>query len=179
MLKILTYEKKFLTSISSILGYLTLKNFDSKIDPYTRFSLGLSASLPFCFSENQVYRNVAVGLGIASFLQLYDIKKGGKIIRNDSLQPIFVLDETNGISEIQPGYLPSTPIDGFTFKGLQAVFKVSDGIYVELNRDKSICYSAGIGPFINQNLRNGGLKSKEWVAMQSDRRWIELFKKSI
>ncbi|NBV14614.1 MAG: hypothetical protein EBS07_11170 [Sphingobacteriia bacterium] len=164
---------------SSIVSYVGIKTIENKIDPFTRMSLGLLATVGLSLSENQTTRNIGLGLGIASLLQLLDIKKGGKITRNDSNIQFYVLDENQGVTILEPGQTPSNSIDGLTFKGLNGVFKVSDGVYVELGNDNSINYSFGFGKLINQNLRSGGYKSKQWVDQQTDLRWKELYRKSI
>ena len=164
---------------SSIVSYAGIKTIENRIDPFTRMSLGLLATVGLSLSENQTTRNIGLGLGIASLLQLLDIKKGGKITRNDSNIQFYVLDENQGVTILEPGQTPSNSIDGLTFKGLNGVFKVSDGVYVELGKDNSINYSFGFGKLINQNLRSGGYKSKQWVDQQTDLRWKELYRKSI
>jgi hypothetical protein len=108
-----------------------------------------------------------------------DIKKGGKITRNDSNIQFYILDENQGVTALNHGQTQNNSIDGLTFKGLNGVFKVSDGVYVELGKDNSINYSFGFGKLINQNLRSGGYKSKQWVDQQTDLRWKELYSKSI
>ena len=77
---------------SSIVSYAGIKTLENKIDPYTRMSLGLLATVGLSLSENQTIRNIGLGLGIASLLQLLDIKKGGKITRNDSNIQFYILD---------------------------------------------------------------------------------------
>ncbi|GDX48512.1 hypothetical protein LBMAG25_13300 [Bacteroidota bacterium] len=172
-------KSKLTVTSSSILSYAGIKTLENKIDPYTRMSLGLLATVGLSLSENQTTRNIGLGLGIASLLQLLAIKKGGKITRNDSNIKIYILDENQGVTILEPGQTPSNSIDGITFKGLNGVFKVSDGVYVELGTDNSINYSFGFGKLINQNLRSGGYKSKQWVDQQTDLRWQELYSKSI
>jgi len=164
---------------SSIVSYAGIKTIENKIDPFTRMSLGLLATVGLSLSEDQTTRNIGLGLGIASLLQLLDIKKGGKITRNDSNIQFYILDENQGVTILEPGQTPINSIDGLTFKGLNGVFKVSDGVYVELGNDNSINYSFGFGKLINQNLRSGGYKSKQWVDQQTDLRWKELYRKSI
>ena len=181
----LTFHKKKMKknqltiTTSSIVSYAGIKTIENKIDPFTRMSLGLLATVGLSLSENHTTRNIGLGLGIASLLQLLDIKKGGKITRNDSNIQFYVLDENQGVTILEPGQTPSNSIDGLTFKGLNGVFKVSDGVYVELGNDNSINYSFGFGKLINQNLRSGGYKSKQWVDQQTDLRWKELYRKSI
>jgi hypothetical protein len=164
---------------SSIVSYAGIKTLENKIDPYTRMSLGLLATVGLSLSENQTTRNIALGLGIASMLQLLDIKKGGKITRNDSNIQFYILDENQGVTILEPGQTPNNSIDGLTFKGLNGVFKVSDGVYVNVNSNNFIKYTPGLGRFINQKIRSGGYKTKVWVDQQTDIRWKELYDKSI
>ncbi len=45
------------------------------IFPDTKAAVGLSVALAMAVSENQLIRNIGVGIGIASFLQLLEVKK--------------------------------------------------------------------------------------------------------
>jgi len=112
-------------------------------------------------------------------LQLIDVAKGGRLIRNQCNFPVYIIGENGGLSALEYGQLPSGSIDGFTFKGLSGVFKLSDGIYAKINSNNSIQYTLGLGRFINQSIRSGGFKTKQWVDQQSDLRWKELYDKSI
>ncbi len=172
-------NKNLITTVSGLISFKGLKSLEHSIDPYTRMSLGLIAALGLSISNNQINKSIGVGIGIASFLQLLEFKKGGRIIRNLSNSKIFVLDENCGVKEILPGQIPSNSIDGLTIKGMNGVFKVSDGIYIELEKDNRIIYSIGVGKLLNQSLRFGGFKSKQWVDQQTDLRWKELYSKSI
>jgi hypothetical protein len=91
----------------------------------------------------------------------------------------YILDENQGVTILEPGQTPSISIDGLTFKGLNGVFKLSDGIFANINSNNSIKYTTGLGRFINQNIRSGGYKTKDWVDQQTDIRWKELYDKSI
>jgi hypothetical protein len=172
-------NNNLITTASGALSFTGLKSLDPFIDPYTRVSIGIITALGLSITNYQLSRSIGVGIGIASFLQLLDIKKGGRIIRNDSTSKFFVLGETSVVTELMPGQIPNNSIDGLTIKGLNGVFKVSDGIYIELERDNSINYSIGFGKLINQSLRGGGFKSKQWVDVQTDLIWKELYNKSI
>jgi hypothetical protein len=172
-------KNQFTITSSSIVSYAGIKTLENKIDPFTRMSLGILATVGLSLSENQTTRHIGLGLGIASLLQLLDIKKGGRITRNDSKIQFYVLDENQGVTILEPGLTPRNSIDGLTCKGLKGVFKLSDGVYVELGTDNSINYSFGFGKLINQNVRSGGYKSKQWVDQQTDLRWKELYSKSI
>ncbi len=57
----------------SLFGHVGLLN--KKIAPYTKFSVGLSVALALVVSENQLIRNIGVGIGVASFLQLLEVEK--------------------------------------------------------------------------------------------------------
>jgi hypothetical protein len=83
------------------------------------------------------------------------------------------------VTILEPGQTPNNSIDGLTFKGLNGVFKVSDGVYVNVNSNNFIKYTPGLGRFINQKIRSGGYKTKVWVDQQTDIRWKELYDKSI
>ena len=66
-------------------------------------------------------------------------------------------------------------IVGFSFKGLNGVFKLSDGVHAHINSNNSIEYTPGLCRFIHQHVRRGGFKTKQWVDQQSDLRWKELY----
>ena len=55
---------------NSLFGHVGL--FNKKIASYTKFSVGLSVALALAVSENQLIRNIGVGIGIVSFLQLHE-----------------------------------------------------------------------------------------------------------
>jgi hypothetical protein len=172
-------NKKSITLISTGSSYAVLKTMDSKIDPYTRSAVGAISGFALALSSNNTMRYIGVGTMIAGALQLIDVPQGGRLVKNLSSFPVFVLDEKYGITKLEPGEIPSNTIDGFTFKGLNGVFKVTDGVYVQINSNGSISYTPGLGKLVNQNIRSGGLKSKDWVANQQDKRWQELFNNSI
>lgn len=168
-----------MTSISKKSSDTALKIFNAKIDPYTRAYIGMIFGFAWALSLNIAIRYFSIGIMIVSILQLNDIRKGGRLIKNLSAIPVYILDAKNGITKLEPGEIPSSTIDGFTLKGLNGVFKVSDGVYVKINPKGSISYTPGLGKIINQSIRSGGLKSKDWVANQQDKRWQELFNNSI
>jgi hypothetical protein len=93
--------------------------------------------------------------------------------------PVYIIGENGGVSVLEYGKVPPGNIDGFSFKGLNGVFKLSDGVYAKINTNNSIQYTPGLGRFINQSVRRGGYKSKQWVDQQTDLRWKELYSKSI
>jgi hypothetical protein len=112
-------------------------------------------------------------------LQLIDVAKGGRLIKNQCNLPVYIIGENGGVSVLEYGKVPSGNIDGFSFKGLNGVFKLSDCVYAKINTNNSIQYTPGLGRFINQSLRSGGYKSKQWVDRQTDLRWKELYNKTI
>jgi hypothetical protein len=62
---------------------------------------------------------------------------------------------------------------------MNAVFKVADGVFVQILTDSTICYSPGLSIFVNHHLRNAGLKNKTWVNQQTDLLWKEMYLKSV
>ncbi|MEN9339273.1 MAG: hypothetical protein RIQ62_585 [Bacteroidota bacterium] len=81
------------------MSYAGIKTLENKIDLYSRMSLGILATVGLSLSENQTNRNIGLGLGIASLLQLLDIKKGRKITRNDSKIQFYILNENQGVTK--------------------------------------------------------------------------------
>jgi hypothetical protein len=142
-------NKNIITTTSGALSFTELKSLNHSINPYTRASIGILAALGLSISNNQINRSIGDGIGIASFLQLFDIKKGGRIFRNNSVTKKFVSGKNSVVTELLPDQIPNNSIDGLTIKGLDGVFKVSDGIYIELEKDNSVNYSIGIGKIIN------------------------------
>jgi hypothetical protein len=174
-------KNKTITAISAGTSYSMLKLTESSLDPYTRFALGLAVGSGIVFKrgdENPLALSLGIGIIIGSALQLIDVAKGGRLIKNQCNLPVYIIGENSGLSVLEYGQVPSGNIDGFSFKGLNGVFKVSDGVYVELGKDNNVNYSFGFGKLINQNLRSGGYKSKQWVDQQTDLRWKELYRKS-
>jgi hypothetical protein len=175
-------KNKTITAISAGSSYSMLKLIESSLDPYTRFTLGLAVGSGIVFKrgdENPVALSLGIGIIIGSALQLIDIAKGGRLIKNQCNLPVYIIGENGGVSVLEYGKVPSGNIDGFSFKGLNGVFKLSDGVYAKINTNNSIQYTPGLGRFINQSLRSGGYKSKQWVDQQTDLRWKELYNKTI
>lgn len=155
-----------------------LKLADGKIDPYTRFAAGVVIGATMTLSQNLFVRLAGIGIGISGFLQLSNIFKGGKLSFNNSGLPVFVLQESAGVIELIPYETPEFNADGFTVKGLNGVFKLSDGVYGGVNADNSVGCSWGMGSVVN-SFRGAGLKSKAWVDAQKDKRWSNLYNASI
>jgi hypothetical protein len=175
-------KNKTITAISAGSSYSMLKLIESSLDPYTRFAFGLAVGSGIVFKrgdENPVALSLGIGIIIGSALQLIDIAKGGRLIKNQCNLPVYIIGENVGVSVLEYGKVPSGNIDGFSFKGLNGVFKLSDGVFAKINTNNSILYTPGLGRFINQSLRSGGYKSKQWVDQQTDLRWKELYNKTI
>jgi len=172
-------EKSQISALSAsiILGYGLLKLPQSKIDPYTRIAIGITVGAGMLLSQNPILRLVGVGIGIAGFLQAFDIFKGGRLSSNDARSQVYVLHETKGVIELKSDEIPNYNIDGFTYKGLNGVFKLSDGVYAGINFNNEIS-SFGVGAIVNK-LRNAGLKKKPWVDLQTDKRWSNLYNLSL
>jgi hypothetical protein len=172
-------DKNSNTLISWRSLYSLFKKIDSKFDPYTRFAFGALSCFAMGLSLNNIVRYIGVGTGIVGAFQVLDVHKGGRLVKNNSSFQVYVLDEKYAITKLEPGEIPSNTIVGFTLRGINGVFKVTDGIYVQINLNGSISYTPGLGKLINQNIRSGGLKSKDWVANQQEKHWEELFNNSI
>jgi hypothetical protein len=175
-------KNKTITAISAGTSYSMLKLTESSLDPYTRFAAGLAVGSAIVLNrgdENPAALFLGIGILIGSALQLIDVAKGGRLIKNQCILPVYIIGENGGVSVLEYGKVPSGSIDGFSFKGLNGVFKLSDGVYAKINSNNSIQYTPGLGRFINQNLRNGGYKTKHWVDQQTDLRWKELYDRSI
>lgn len=164
-------------SASTIVGYGLLKLPQSKIDPYTRATIGITVGIGMLLSQNPIVRLVGVGIGIAGFLQVIDIFKGGRLSSNEARSQIYVLHETKGVIELKSNEVPDYNIDGFTYKDLNGVFKLSDGVYAGINFNNEINV-LGVGAIVNK-LRKAGLKSKSWADSQTDKRWSNLYNLSV
>ncbi len=175
-------RNKTITAISAGTSYSMLKLTESSLDLYTRFAIGLAVGSGIVFKrgdENPVALSLGIGIIIVSELQLIVVAKGGRLIKNQCNLPVYIIGENSGLSVLEYGQVPSGNIDGFSFKGLNGVFKLSDRVYANINSNNSIQYTPGLGRFINQNIRNGGYKTKHWVDQQTDLRWKELYDRSI
>lgn len=173
---------KAITAISAGTSYSILKLTRSTLDPYTRLIAGIAVGYAIvlkCGDENPGALLLGIGVLIGSVLQLTDVAKGGRLIRNQANLPVYIIGENGGVSVLEYGKIPSGNIAGFSFKGLNGVFKLSDGVYAKINTNNSIQYTPGLGRFINQSVRSGGYKSTQWVDLQTDLRWKELYDKSI
>lgn len=164
-------NSKTITAIYTGTSYSILKLSDSKVDPYTRAAIGSIFGFALALSSNSNYRYIGIDSMIAGALQLIDVAKGGKLVKNLSALPVYTLGENSGITILEYGQVPSGSIDGFTFKGL-------NGVYAEIGLNNKIQYTPGFGRFINQTVRSGGYKNKQWVNQQKDLRWHEPFMKS-
>jgi len=162
-------------NLAAMVGYGALKLSKKQIDPYTRAAIGTFTGFLFTMSSNVQIRMLGIGTMIVSALELLETNDGGKLVLNESKKNVWVLDELNGSSLIENGQQYSGSIDGFAIDGMKRVFKVSDGVYVKIKADSTIQYAAGLGKYLNENLRNSGFKDEIWVDQQSDVRWRALF----
>ena len=164
-------------------SYSILRFTNSSVDPYTRSAIGTVLGFALALSSENNHRFIGKGTMIAGALQIIDFTKRGRLVKNQCNLLVYVIGENSGISVLEFCQVPSYTIAGFSFKGLHGVFKFSDGIYTKinlnLNLNNEVQYTPGCGKFINQNVRSGGYKTKQWVDQQSDLRWKELFDKSI
>ena len=172
-------KNKTITTISAGTSYSMLKLTESSLDPYTRSAIGSILGFTLALSPNNNYRFIGIGTMIAGALQLIDVAKGGRLIKNQCNLPVYIIGENSGLSVLEYGQVPSGNIDGFSFKGLNGVFKLSDRVYANINSNNSIQYTPGLGRFINQSIRSGGYKTKQWVDQQTDLKWKELYNRSI
>lgn len=163
-------------------SYSMIKLTESSFDSYTRCIFGLAlgfAIVIICGDENSLALFLGIGVMIGSILQLTDVAKGGRLTKNQCNLPVYIIGENIGLSVLEYGEVPAGNVDGFSFKGLNGVFKLSDGVYANINSNNSIQYNPGLGRFINQSVRSGGYKTKQWVDQQTDLRWKELYYRSI
>lgn len=172
-------KKSKITSVSAsvIGGYGLLKITQSKIDPYTRATIGIAVGTVMFVSQNPIVRYAGVGVAIAGVLQITDVFKGGRLSSNEAKSQVYVLHETKGIVELKDNEVPNYNIDGFTFKGMNGIFKLTDGVYAGINFNNEINVF-GVGSIVNK-LRNAGLKSKDWIDAQTDKRWSNLYNMSM
>lgn len=70
-------NKIALLSLSAIGSYGLLKLSHSKMDPYTRATIGIAVGTGMILSQNPLIHYIGIGVGIAGFLQALDFKKGG------------------------------------------------------------------------------------------------------
>ena len=169
-------------AISTIGSYGLLKSQQSKIDPYTRGTIGIAIGLGMIFlsDKNQLLLFSGIGAVIGSAIQFTDVQLGGKLAYNAYNKPVFVLQEHCGVVELKPNEVPEYPIDGLTIKVLNGVFKVSGGIYAKVLVDGTITETFGIGALLNK--ARWGIMSKEWTYKQTlkgDSRWATLYEKSV
>jgi hypothetical protein len=150
----------------------------SKIDPYTRCLLfHFAAILIAAFSDKNPYiLYTGIGIGIAGAFQLTEVTNDSKLAYNTYSGIVFVLTK-NGITELRPKQIPNFPIEGVAIKGYNSVFRISDGVYANINKKGKI-YTYGLGFLVNI-IRNAGRKNKKWVLAQSNPNWMKLYNCSL
>ncbi|MBS1650442.1 MAG: hypothetical protein JSU07_00390 [Bacteroidetes bacterium] len=166
-----------LLSASAIGSYTLLKLPKSKIDPYTRAAIGITIGAGMFLSKNPLVRYAGVGVVIAGALQILDVFKGGRLTSNKAKSQVYVLHETKGVIELKSNENPDYNIDGFTYKGLNGVFKLSEGVYAGISFNNKINVF-GVGAIVNK-LRTAGFKPKSWVDTQTNKRWCNLYESSV
>lgn len=162
------------TGTSTTLSFALLKAFRNSADPYTRIAIGGSLSLvAFAFAG----REIGLGVGFGSLLQGTEISQGGRITKNEYQQTIYTLHEDKGVKELVIGTLPNYNCDGFTFNGLNGVYKISDGVHCQIYKNGSVNFS-GLGALVNK-AKNGGFHNYDWCVKTKDSRWLELYAMSL
>lgn len=152
-------------------------NLSHSLDPYTRAAMGITVGSLLFLSKNEFVRYAGIGFAIIGALQILDIFKGGRLISNKATKQIFVLHETKGVIELKANEIPNYNIDGITYKGLNGVYKLADGVYAKINSKNEINVT-GLGKVVNK-LHRSGFKNKLWIDKQTDNRWSKLYEKSI
>ncbi len=168
---------------SAIGSYGLLKIPINSIDPYTRTAIMGLSGIGLLLHPDLTIKSVGIGLIIGSAVNGLEtiFFTGGKIVRNDFNETIYFIGENSGIDSVSPLKCPTVRIDGLTYKGLNGVFKVGNGIYVKVLSDGTITELVGLGKLANY-FDNGGLKNKSWcekIASQGDSRWLNLYERSL
>lgn len=156
---------------------INLLNLSHLLDPYARTAMGIAAGSLLFLSENEFVRYAGIGFAIVSALQILEVFKGGCLISNKATKQIFVLHKTKGVIELKTNEIPDYNICGITYKGLNGVYKLADGVYAKINSKNEI-NATGLGKVVNR-LHKSGFKNKLWIDKQTDERWSKLYEKSI
>lgn len=142
--------------------------------PYNYLLLGMLLAFLLGLSEHEYIRLAGVITGILFILSTAHLLRGGRLLSNDSSCDVFVLTSEKKVMPVAPGQTTLVPVIGLAIRGIPAVFKITNGIYVKVNAQNTVVYSSVAGKVINQFLRKGGLKTKEWVKQQPDLCWVLL-----
>ncbi len=171
-------------AISAVASYSLRKN----VDPYVRAMSGIvsgfttSALLSFRYEP---FPSFVIGSGVivaSLVVSAIDIRRQSisNIRNNDFLYELYYIQESGkGVFSIPPHQQVPHGIDGFTYKGANAVFKVSDGVYVDISVQGHVEETSIFGKFFN---KSGGWKDKTWcesLAQQGDKQWLELYQRSL
>lgn len=171
-------KKSFLTTgISAGATFGILKALQNSADPYTRIAIGGIGGLGALIIGGADFKAIGMGIFLGSGLQGYEIINGGRITKNEYPQTIYALHETEGTKELPAGTLPDYNCDGFTFKGLNGVYKICDGVHCQIYKDGKVNFS-GLGALVNKT-KGGGLHDLNWCKNTGDPRWVELYNKSV
>ena len=169
--------------ISSAATYGLLKLPMKWVDPYTRMGvgglIGVTAMIYGAITRNHYVGWTGAGIAVGSILTFEEVYRlnGAKIVSNEYAQPVYTLDETEGVAVLQPYQIPDYRIDGLTIKGMNGVFKAHDGVYLKILADGTITPTFGLGSLVNKI--GAGYMSESWVDGIGDKRWRTLFDKSV
>ena len=166
--------KGFLSAGSS---FALLKALQNSADPYTRVAIGSIAGFGILVTASEEYKLLGIGVMAGSLIQAFEVLEGARLTRNEYAEPLYAIKEDKGILEIPAGQVPDYPIEGFTYKGLNGVYKLANGVHGHINQAGKI-HVPGIGALVNR-INNGGLHDKSWCEQTGDDRWMELFQRSV
>lgn len=165
------------TATSVSLSFSVLKLFQNSSDPYTRIVLGSGLGVSVLVFGGADFKALGIGVLLGSSLQGTEIFKGGRITKNEFTETIFTLHESEGIKELTSGMLPDYNCDGFTYKGLNGVIKIADGVHCKISKEGKIRFT-GVGSIVNK-VKSGGFHDLEWCQKTGDSRWVKLYEKSV
>jgi hypothetical protein len=170
---------------TTIASYIALKIGSRKIDPYTRFTIGCVVALILITigaKQNKTLIPLGIGIGCGSFLTFEELLRvGGKLLKNDYTKDVYVLHETKGVIKLDLNKFPDIRIDGITYKGMKGVYKVSDGVFVDISQNGEIIANSYWGKKVILK-KNAGLKDLAWCQSKTtptDNRWLDLYAKSL
>lgn len=112
-------KNKTITAIFAGTSYSKLKLTKSSLDPYTRFVASLAVGSAIVLKhgdENPAALFLGIGILIGSALQLIDVVKGRRLIKNQCNLQVYIIGENSGLSVLEYGLVPSGNINGFSFK---------------------------------------------------------------
>jgi hypothetical protein len=159
-----------------------------EIDPYTRLATGTALALTTTiglaarydpFTSFVIGFGMIVGSGIVSGIDIARQSIPNIRHNNYPAELYYIYESGEGVFPVGIGKQPPHGIDGFTYKGANRVFKVRDGVYVDIDQRGNVAETSILGRYVNQK---GGWKDKKWCELlsgQGDTRWLELYKHSM